>query len=169
MEDEPQGDYPLRASNCKRYRLTSRNNLRRCTPVKPPEDHAGKSRSCGKGKIPSVRCRGVPFSLRGPDGRSTPSTGDVTSSLCHYLHHRDQLHGSHFGSVTADIVSPPWLEWDCRHPGGPPSAWDNRRGMRNGSRTRTSASSASRRWTCSNQNYAWRGYCHSCSRAISFG
>ena len=61
---------------------------------------------------------------------------------------------------------------DCRHPGGPQSAWDNRRGTRNGSRTRTSASSASRRWTfpdCSYQNYAWRGYCHSCSRAVSFG
>ena len=56
--------------------------------------------------------------------------------------------------------------------GGPPSAWDNRRGTRNGSRTRTSASSASRRWTCpecSYQNYAWRGYCHSCTRAVSFG
>ena len=58
---------------------------------------------------------------------------------------------------------------DCRHPGGPPSAWDNRKGTRNGSRTRTSVS---RRWTCpdcSYQNYAWRGYCHSCSRAVSFG
>ena len=31
---------------------------------------------------------------------------------------------------------------DCRHPGGPPSAWDNRRGTRHASRTRTSASSA---------------------------
>ena len=61
---------------------------------------------------------------------------------------------------------------DCRHRGGPPSAWDNRRGTRHGSRTRTSASSASRRWTCpecSHQNYAWRGYCHSCSRAVSLG
>ena len=59
---------------------------------------------------------------------------------------------------------------DCRHLGGPPSAWDNRRGTRNGSRT--PASSASRRWTCpdcSNQIYAWRGYCHSCSRAVSSG
>ena len=61
---------------------------------------------------------------------------------------------------------------DCRHPGGPPSAWDNRRGTRHGSRTRTSACSASRRWTCpdcSYQNYAWRGHCHSCSRAVSSG
>ena len=61
---------------------------------------------------------------------------------------------------------------DCRHPGGRPSAWDNRRCTRHGSRTRTSASSASRRWTCpdcSHQNYAWRGYCHSCSRAVSSG
>ena len=59
---------------------------------------------------------------------------------------------------------------DCRHPGGPPSGSDNRRGTRNGSRTRTSASSASRRWTCpdcSYLNYAWRGYCNSCSRAVS--
>ena len=50
---------------------------------------------------------------------------------------------------------------DCRHPGGPPSAWDNRRGTRHGSRTRTSACSARRRWTCpdgSYQNYAWRGH-----------
>ena len=33
-------------------------------------------------------------------------------------------------------------------------------------------SSAIRRWTCpdcSCQNYAWRGYCHSCSRAVSSG
>ena len=61
---------------------------------------------------------------------------------------------------------------DCRHPGGPPSAWDNRRGTRHFNRTRTSASSASRRWTCpdcSYHNYAWRGYCHSCSRAVSSG
>ena len=51
---------------------------------------------------------------------------------------------------------------------GLPSAWDNRRGTRSGRRAPTS--SASRRWTCpdcSYQNYAWRGNCHSCSRAVS--
>ena len=52
--------------------LTSRSNLRRCPQVKPPEDHAGRSRGCGKRRIPSV--------LRGPDGRSAPSARDVMAA-----------------------------------------------------------------------------------------
>ena len=102
--DEPRGRV---SSPCIQFRAsqapsTSCNNLRRCPQVKP-EDHTSRSRSCGKGKIPSLRCREAPSFQRGPDRRSTSSTGDVIatggapglarlSSLCHYLRHRDQLH-----------------------------------------------------------------------------
>ena len=52
--------------------LTSRNNLCRCLPVKPPEDHTSKSRTSGRGKTPSFRCREMPFSLRGLAGGRPP-------------------------------------------------------------------------------------------------
>ena len=54
-EDEPPGDSLHHASNL----------------VTPPEDHAERSRSCGKGKISSFRCREAPSILRELDGRST--------------------------------------------------------------------------------------------------
>ena len=58
---------------------------------------------------------------------------------------------------------------DRRHPGGPASAWqDSRKETRNNKRAQSSL--ASRRWTCeacSYENSAWRGCCHSYSRAVN--
>ena len=54
--------------------MTSRNNLRRCPLDKALEDHTSKSRSCGNGKIPPLRCREVHpfFSTRGRTGGRPP-------------------------------------------------------------------------------------------------